>query len=123
MVEFFFLLSGFIFYKKYSDEIANNNISLKNFVILRLSRLYPLIVVTLLVICLLNYILFYTQHKFFIYSTNDFTAFFLNLFFLQSGFFNVGHSFNAPSWSLEVEFWVYLMFFSWLIRAKINCFM
>jgi peptidoglycan/LPS O-acetylase OafA/YrhL len=118
MVDFFFSLSGFVFYKKYSEQIVKNTISLKSFVVLRLSRLYPLIVVTLLVTCLLNYILLYTQHKFFIYSTNDFTAFFLNLFFLQSGFFIVGHSFNAPSWSLGVEFWIYLIFFYLAYKSK-----
>lgn len=111
MVDFFFCLSGFIFYQKYADQIAGHDISLKNFFVLRLSRLYPLILATLLATGLLNYILLYTQHRFFIYDTNDFATFFLNLLFLQSGFFNVGNSFNAPSWSLGIEFWVYLIFF------------
>lgn len=45
-VEFFFLLSGFIFFYKYSNLISNNAISFKKFFILRFSRLYPLHFVT-----------------------------------------------------------------------------
>ena len=118
MVDFFFCLSGFIFYKNYSDKIVSQKISLKFFVILRLSRLYPLMIVTLIITCLLNYILLYTQHKFFIYSTNDFTAFFLNIFLLQSGFFNIPSSFNAPAWSIGIEFWIYLIFFYLAYQSK-----
>ena len=46
-VQFFFLLSGFIFFKLYLNKIKNKNISFYNFLILRISRLYPLHFLTL----------------------------------------------------------------------------
>ena len=58
--------------------------------------------------------------KFYIYSSNDFFSFFANLLFLQTGFFKIGASFNAPSWSLGVEFWIYLIFFGVAFHLKKN---
>ena len=120
MVDLFFCLSGYIFFSYYQNKISNNEVSLKDFIILRISRLYPLIVITLLCTAVLNYLLFYFKDKFFIYNSNDFFSFFANLLFLQSGFFKTGFSFNAPSWSLGIEFWIYLMFFGVSFYFKKN---
>ena len=118
MVDLFFCLSGYIFFSYYQKTIAENKISLRDFIILRLSRLYPLIVITLIFTAILNYLLFFLKGKFYIYNSNDFFSFFANLLFLQSGFFKTSLSFNAPSWSLGVEFWIYLIFFGVAFRLK-----
>jgi peptidoglycan/LPS O-acetylase OafA/YrhL len=120
MVDFFFCLSGFIFYQKYSSSISSQSISFRDFIVLRLTRLYPLIFVTLIVTCILNYFLLYNTGKFFIYQENDLLNFLLNLAFLQHGFFKVGFSFNAPSWSIGIEFWLYVLFFFTALNAKKN---
>ena len=49
-VQFFFLLSGFIFFKLYLNKIKRKNLSFYNFLILRISRLYPLHFITLVIV-------------------------------------------------------------------------
>jgi peptidoglycan/LPS O-acetylase OafA/YrhL len=120
MVDLFFCLSGYIFFSYYQKKISESRISLKDFIILRLSRLYPLIIVSLIVTAILNYMLFFLKGKFYIYESNNLFAFFANLLFLQSGFFNIGSTFNGPSWSLGVEFWIYLIFFGIAFHFKKN---
>lgn len=111
LVDFFFCLSGYIFFYYYADKIKNKEVSIKDFLILRTTRLYPLILVTLIFTAALEYILLWWQGKFYISTGNDIFAFFANLLFLQSGFFNINNSFNSPSWSVGIEFWIYLLFF------------
>ena len=53
-VQFFFLLSGFIFFSFYKKKIAQRFINFKDFLILRISRLYPLHILTLLVMLILQ---------------------------------------------------------------------
>jgi len=110
-VDFFFCLSGFIFFCYYAEKIGSREVKFKEFVILRLSRLYPLILITLVISSILHYILFINQGKFFIYYNNSYFKFFANLFFLQCGFFKGEFSFNGPAWSLAIEFWTYIIFF------------
>ena len=117
-VDLFFVISGFIFFYKYQDGINNKLLSFRDYLILRLSRLYPLIVITLFITAGLQYIILSQTGKFSIYENNDLLSFILNLFFLQSGFFNIGFSFNAPSWSLGIEFWLYILFFYYASLVK-----
>jgi hypothetical protein len=51
-VQIFWSISGFIFFLKYKNLIAEKLISAKDFFILRLSRLYPLHFLTLLIVLL-----------------------------------------------------------------------
>lgn len=111
LVDFFFCLSGYVFFRFYFVRIKTKQIYIKEFLILRISRLYPLILLTLICAALLSYMLLLEKGKFYIHKENDIFAFFANLFFLQSGFFSLHDSFNAPSWSVGIEFWVYLAFF------------
>ncbi|AVP87696.1 putative O-acyltransferase [Candidatus Phycorickettsia trachydisci] len=110
-VDFFFCLSGFIFFCYYAEKISSREVKFKEFVILRISRLYPLILITLVITSILQYTLFINQGKFFIYHNNNYFTFFTNLCFLQRGFFGGDFSFNGPTWSLAIEFWLYLIFF------------
>ena len=48
MVDLFFVLSGFVIFNNYSTAIYNIN-NFKNFIILRLGRIYPLHVLTTLI--------------------------------------------------------------------------
>ena len=119
-VDLFFCLSGYIFFSYYQNKIATKEISFKNFIVYRLSRLYPLILITLIFTAIFNYLLFFLMGKFYIYTSNDLFSFFANLFFLQSGFFKLNPSFNAPSWSIGIEFWIYLLFFVLVFHFKKN---
>ena len=108
-VQFFFLLSGFIFFKLYLEKVSERKISLNKFVILRVSRLYPLHFLTLFFV-------------FIIYMTLNFNNFYnpinvnlkhliLNLLLIHEWGFKSYASFNEPSWSISIEFLMYLIFF------------
>lgn len=57
-VPFFFMLSGFIFFYFYKKKIFNNQITFINFTILRLTRLYPLHLLTLIIVIFFQHFFF-----------------------------------------------------------------
>lgn len=113
-VRVFWLLSGFIFFWKYSLDVASKAISFKSFIVLRLSRLYPLHILTLIVVAVLQFIFHESQASYFIYEFNDLKHFALHVFFASAWGFQEGYSFNAPVWSVSIEILVYFTFF-WLV--------
>lgn len=117
-VDFFFVLSGFIFYWLYSDVLAEKKVSAKEFVILRFSRLYPLHFITLLIVAVGQMYLSSQYGGTFVYSHNDVYHFILNIFFASHWGFQAGHSFNAPVWSVSIEILLYTVFFLLLSHNK-----
>ena len=118
LVDFFFVLSGFIFMHVYSKSIVEEKISERTFFILRLSRLYPLHIITLFAVAFLQYYRYFSGKGFFQCDINDLYHFILNLLFIQAGFFEDGLSFNGPSWSLSCEILAYFLFFYVLKKIK-----
>ncbi len=118
LVDFFFVLSGFIFMYVYAKKIAENRINERTFFILRLSRLYPLHIATLLIVAAVQYFRLLSGRGYFDCQYNDLYHFLLNIFFLQAGLFNDGFSFNGPSWSLSCEVAAYIIFFYTLKNSK-----
>lgn len=116
-VYLFFILSGFIFFFLYSEKIKNKTVSLWNFFVLRISRLYPLHFITLLAVLVLQQILYVKNGMFSIYVENNLYHFILHLFFISSWGLEQGNSFNYPAWSVSVEILLYLIFF--IICVKI----
>jgi peptidoglycan/LPS O-acetylase OafA/YrhL len=110
-VQFFFVLSGFIFFLIYKDTVYSKKINFKNFIILRISRLYPLHLLTLFVVVLLQVCHIYFNNEFFVHKANDVKNFFLHLFLIQEWGFNTKWGFNAPAWSISVEILLYITFF------------
>lgn len=116
-VQFFFLLSGFIFFKLYLKKIKEKNLSFYNFLILRISRLYPLHFITLIIVLIIYLIL----------KSNDFTNpirvdlehFIYNLFLIHEWGLNSYASFNEPSWSISVELLMYIVFFYLALKTNI----
>lgn len=109
-VQFFWCISGFIFFWKYLNAIQQKIITGRKFFILRLSRLYPLHFATLILIAALQIIYFSNYDSYFVVHNNDLKHFILQLF-LASNWGGQGFSFNAPIWSISVEVLVYLFFF------------
>ena len=111
-VDVFFCLSGFIFYWLYAEKVSSGSITPGRFALLRLSRLYPLHVATLVLVALGQFWLFSTRGGYFIYEHNDVKHFLLNLLFASSWGFETGFSFNGPIWSVSVEVLLYAIFFA-----------
>ena len=110
-VDFFFLLSGFIFFFLYAEKIRLKKVGGGKFFILRLSRLYPLHFITLLLVAIMQYITVLHIGVPFVYTYNNVYHFILNIFFIQSWGLEAGNSFNSPTWSVSVEVLLYLLFF------------
>ncbi|MGK2913387.1 MAG: acyltransferase family protein [Porticoccaceae bacterium] len=110
-VDYFFILSGFIFFWLYHSSIKIGTTSFTKFWIQRFSRLYPLHFVTLLIVALLQFL--YSSHNkiFFVYPNNDTYHFLLNLTFATKWGLEKGWSFNAPVWSVSIEILLYFAFF------------
>ncbi len=113
-VEVFWCISGFIFYWKYSRSIANRGVRAYEFVILRLSRLYPLHLVTLLFVAAMQYVYHLRSGNFFVYEANDARHFLLQLVLASNWGPQTAESFNGPIWSISVEVLVYAIFFGTL---------
>lgn len=113
-VPFFFMLSGFIFFTFYYKKIISKQIDFRNFFILRLSRLYPLHLLTLLLTALFQLIYIKYNNFYFIFEENNIPNFFEHLFLIQEWPLMSKSSinaFNAPSFSISVEIFLYITFF------------
>jgi peptidoglycan/LPS O-acetylase OafA/YrhL len=115
-VQFFWMLSGFVFAFVYLKKEMNA----KNFFIFRFSRLYPLHLISLLTIAFLQYLSLYALGSFQIIEINDLYHFILNLFFAQYWGLQESYSFNSPSWSVSVEELVYWGFWFIVMKLGIN---
>lgn len=110
-VEFFFCLSGFIFFYYFKSKVANGNLSAKEFAVDRISRIYPLHITTFLIVAVLQYVSLKSSGYYLAFIYNDAYHAFLNLFMLHAWGFEDGFSYNAPSWSISIEALLYLIFF------------
>jgi peptidoglycan/LPS O-acetylase OafA/YrhL len=122
----FWCISGFIFFWKYRDLIADRTVGGWKFFCLRFSRLYPLHLVTLLTVALLQSAYFAGHGYFFVYQNNDLAHFLTQLFMASDWGITHGQSFNGPIWSVSVEVVIYFLFFlllrmtrSWLLNAAV----
>ncbi len=110
-VDFFFSLSGFIFFALYQDTIAGRRIGAWKFFVLRFSRLYPLHLATFALVLVLQYGILAQTGSFFVYAHNDAYHALLNLLLVPTWGFEAGWSFNAPIWSVSIEVLLYAVFF------------
>jgi peptidoglycan/LPS O-acetylase OafA/YrhL len=110
-VDFFFALSGFVFFWLYASAIRQRSVNPRSFFFLRLSRLYPLHLATLFLVAGLQWLHMRNHGAYFVYQINDAYHFILNLFFAPAWGLEKGFSFNAPIWSVSVEVLLYALFF------------
>jgi peptidoglycan/LPS O-acetylase OafA/YrhL len=112
-VPVFWCISGFIFFWKYKQAIAERVVGPKKFFILRFSRLYPLHFATLMLVAALQIVYLARTGFFFVFQKNDLLHFVLQLF-MASNWTSLtpeGDSFDGPIWSVSVEILVYCGFF------------
>ena len=115
-VQIFWVVSGFIFYWTYAGPIFERRTSLGDFVTRRFSRLYPLHIVTLVLVATLQSLYFHSHGQSYIYGPNNTSAFFAQLFFASNWFAWQPFTFNGPIWSISAEILIYGGFFC-VVRA------
>lgn len=106
-VPLFFTLSGFIFTWLYADIIRDQRVGPRDFFIFRLSRLYPLYIATFLVAAMTEPFSGYVTSILY----NDPYHALLSVVMLTGWGLERGFSFNAPSWSVSTEMFLYGAFF------------
>jgi len=115
MVDFFFVLSGFILMHVYSDRFNNsvNVFEFKKFTIARFARIYPLHFFTLLYLVALH-IWFISAggvyNNPFASISNRWEAIPTNLLLIQSMNIHNWFSWNNSAWSISTEWWMYMLF-------------
>lgn len=113
VVDFFFVLSGIVIALSYAGP-DKPSFSLRDFVIRRVARIYPLHIVMLLVMLGLKLIklalVAYGGVSLPDAGTNNAYTFFANVFLLHALGFTENLSWNGPSWSISAEFYTYLLF-------------
>jgi len=112
-VDFFFVLSGFVLSHTYLYR--KTPITFREFTFRRLARLYPLHIFTLLMFMLV-WITIHGQMP--VQPDGTLFTFFQQLTFTQNIGLNPGGlSWNYPSWSISVEFWVNIAFILFVLRT------
>jgi peptidoglycan/LPS O-acetylase OafA/YrhL len=115
MVDFFFVLSGFVICHSYGDRLSNVR-DFGRFLWLRLGRLYPLHFAFLMVFVFIEAVKYVAQVRYGIiadkpaFTVNGIGAFLANVFLVQALSFSAPLTFNYPSWSISVEFYAYVLF-------------
>lgn len=115
MVDFFFVLSGFVIYHSYSTRIESLA-SAGRFVFLRIGRLYPLHLATLLVFLFIEISKYIAEVRYGLvantpaFTVNNASSFFANFFMVHAWNFQERPTWNGPSWSISAEFFAYLSF-------------
>lgn len=124
-VQLFFSISGFVFFWLFSTAIASRQASLRRFAVDRFSRLYPLHLLTFLLVAGLQLVYAAYHSSAFVYQYNDGYHALLNLLLAPAWGLEKGWSYNAPIWSVSIEVLLYASFFviclagrwRWLLAA------
>lgn len=111
-VDIFFALSGYVFFWLYSGKIAAREIPPGLFAIRRISRLYPLHLLALLLVLVLQWFFNARTGGYFIYASGDWHHFGAALLMAQQWLPpTIEQTFNGPAWTVSVEAGLYVLFF------------
>lgn len=107
MVDLFFLMSGFLIMHVYGQSFSNRitRASLRKFIVARFARIYPLHIITLLLMVAVFYLKKFPATGFY-----DPGAIVSHIFLLHSFPLNKEVTWNIPSWSISAEWWSYMLF-------------
>ncbi|WP_296246639.1 acyltransferase family protein [Pseudomonas sp. UBA4194] len=123
-VDFFFVLSGFVITHAYGNR---RDLDFKKFFILRTFRLAPLHVVLLAAFILFEFVKWAAWQKGFAFNKEPFSGMYApsqilpNLLLVQ-GWTTLTEnlSFNYPSWSISIEYYMYLIFAALLMFSSVQ---
>lgn len=108
-VQLFWVISGFVFAHVYQGRRSTT----RGFIVNRVARLYPLHLLTLLIVAGLQAIAQARFGEHLVYQANSLGNFLLQLGLASNWWPTVVYSFNAPIWSVSIELLVYALF--WMI--------
>lgn len=112
-VQLFWIISGFVFSAVYHGRVHTT----REFVVNRIARLYPLHLVTLLVVAALQLIALRLYGGWLLYTPNDLPAFVEQLVMASGWHDQPRFTFNGPVWSVSAELLIYVTF--WLVLPRL----
>lgn len=115
-VSIFFVISGIVFSNVYLEQKGDS--TFKDFFIKRFARLYPLHILTLLLIIVIQSLFLNNLGSYQLYEDNNLYHFFLNIFLLLGFGLEDGKSFNQPVWTVALEIYIYVIFFFLITLIK-----
>ena len=119
-VDLFFALSGFVFFWLYGQAIRDGKVRPGHFALLRISRLWPLHVLMLLVITALQFAFHARTGVDFIFPAEGWDRFLAHVFVVhQTVPPTIEQTYNGPAWTVSIEAALYVLFFV-LCRFKLN---
>lgn len=113
-VQYFWAVSGFVFAHVYLADAGGR----ARFWVARVARLWPLHLLTLVIVALLQAAYLSTNGTEFIYHRNDLRHFLLSVPLAHYWGWQGNQSFNGPSWSLSTEILAYAAF--WLVLPALR---
>ncbi|MEE6075174.1 acyltransferase family protein [Avibacterium paragallinarum] len=122
-VDFFFILSGVVLTLAYKEKFLTGKLDFSDFMLIRLFRLYPLHVITMILTAIaMSFSIIngsFSLDKLPFDDVLDHTI--LNLLLLNGiGIPPLGWSFNEPSWSISVEYWVGCLLLPIILNVKVE---
>lgn len=116
-VDFFFVLSGFVMASSYLDRLQQGY-PLRDYILLRFGRIYPLHALVLLLFVLFSFVKFYAEGQIPFSKESQSLHALASSFLLIQGLGIYDYDvWNVPAWSISVEFYTYLAF-AFLIIAS-----
>jgi len=118
-VQVFWVVSGFVFMRRYRHEIQTAVVSFEDFALRRFSRLYPLHFATLIAVAVMQQTYTSLHATPFIYDKSSALGFASQLFMASNWFHDQPMSFNGPIWSVSSELLIYGLFFAVLCPINV----
>ena len=123
MVDLFFILSGYVMLHSYGSRLGSFDEAAR-FIRARFARLYPLHIATLAGFLAIETLKWMTVRFGFAhiatvpFAANSSGTLALHLLLLQGMGFEPQPTWNVPSWSIGVEFWLYVVFAASMLLLK-----
>lgn len=117
-VELYFMISGFGMNLGYGIKLQQGKIGLKEYLGKRLRKIYPMYFIALIVTTMLQIMHAVQNGETLRYKNLDIYHFFLHVFLLQTGLFEVDWPYFGPSWFLSVLYVCYIYFY--LVENKVK---
>ncbi len=102
----------------YADKVLNKEVSFKDFILRRLKRLYPLFIVSTVLVLIFELLYCHRVGETFIYLNCDIYHIILNLLVLHYGILGTEYSLNGPAWVIPIFLLCYCMMYYVIRTAK-----
>lgn len=109
-VELFFILSGILFVFAYHEKIESKKLDFHKFIIKKVKAIFPVMIISVLVMGILEFIYYYKHGNFWYFSSNIW-GIFISMTGTSMGWFYQGYVTNAPIWYISVLFQCYIIAF------------